>query len=40
MLSMCTLSEYKQIAFWELTALPFTESNALQEVIEPSFLPQ
>lgn len=40
MLSMCTFSEYKQIASWEFTALPFTEFNGLQEVIELSFLPQ
>lgn len=40
MLSMCTLSEYKQIASWEFSALPFTESKALQLVMELSVLHQ
>lgn len=36
MLSMRTLTEYKQIAFWEFSALPFTEYKALQLVMEHS----
>lgn len=38
MLSVCTQKEYKQIASWELSALPFTESKALQLVMGLSVL--